>query len=436
MSSNNNETSISPLGITIWLLASMFFLYEFFLRTFVGTLAQQLLPDLHLTAASFALIGSAYYFAYAIMQLPVGMIASRFGIKNTLLFAMIVCTISALLFSHAHHFTDALIARILMGLGSSFAFICLLVISTVWFPQRHFGFLIGAAQFVGTMGPLLAAGPLAWALTKAHGDWRMLLNQIGFIGLGLTFLVFLFVKEKSTASRPTIIFLKKPESAFTLLRRLFSNPQAWFVALYSATTYCPIAFLGAFWGTSFLQSHGFTQGGAANILSIAWFGYAVSCLIIGIISDTIRRRKPILIASAAIGLIATSAITYIPTLSASIYSLLFLCIGLAASGQSIGFATIAEHVDISIKPTALGLNNAVMMMFSVIIPPVSGYLIGLSAHGHAPTFEPGDFTVGFSIMPILYLAAFIISSFFVKETFCRPQKEIIMLNTDESPASI
>ncbi|WP_230579112.1 hypothetical protein [Coxiella burnetii] len=49
-----NKSPISFLGLIIWLIAALFFLYEFFLRTFIGTVAHQIIPDLHLTPESFA----------------------------------------------------------------------------------------------------------------------------------------------------------------------------------------------------------------------------------------------------------------------------------------------------------------------------------------------------------------------------------------------
>ncbi|WP_235206122.1 MFS transporter [Coxiella burnetii] len=157
-----NKSPISFLGLIIWLIAALFFLYEFFLRTFIGTVAHQIIPDLHLTPESFALIGSAYYIAYAIMQIPVGVLADKFGVKLIMIFAVLVCAVATWLFAQSTGFGFAFFSRFLMGFGSSFAFICLLVIAVTWFPRRYFGFFAGTSQFIGTMGPLLAGGPLVF----------------------------------------------------------------------------------------------------------------------------------------------------------------------------------------------------------------------------------------------------------------------------------
>ena len=72
---------IIKLGLFIWLLAASFYLYEFFLRTFIGTIVPELTQSLHLNAEQLSIIGSAYYLTYGLMQIPVGMLIDRYGTR-------------------------------------------------------------------------------------------------------------------------------------------------------------------------------------------------------------------------------------------------------------------------------------------------------------------------------------------------------------------
>ena len=430
MRTPNEESPLSPLGLIIWGLAALFFLYEFFLRTFVGSVAHQVIPDLKLNAETFSIIGSAYYVAYGIMQVPVGVLVDKFGVKILMVFATLVCVVSTLLFAHATDFITALISRTLMGLGSSFAFVCLLVIAVIWLPKKYFGFFAGTSQFIGTMGPLLAGGPLIALMTKTHQDWRATLSEIGVFGIVLTFLIIILVKNKPRHKKKTLIFLKHQEPLKCRLKRLAKNQQAWAVAFYSGTVYVSMALLGAIWGTEYLQVRGLSQGVAASIISLAWLGYAVGCPLLGALSDMAKRRKPTLIFCSLLGLFTTAGIVYIPLHDAHwAYASLFVCLGFAASGQNVGFATIAEHSDASTKATALGLNNAVITLFSALIPPLTSYFIYLSTGVGNNHLTPESFTLAFTIMPILYIGALVISILCIKETYCKPQKEPILLQT-------
>ena len=433
MTPSNNE-KISWLGCTIWGTAALFFLYEFFLRTFVGSLAHQIIPDLHLSLESFAIIGSAYYLTYGLMQIPVGILTDKFGVKILLFCATLICSAATLWFSHAQTFWPAFFARVLMGFGSSFAFISLLTISMEWFPRKYFGFFVGAAQFIGTMGPLLAGGPLVTIMGKFGGNWRIPMSYISAVGVVLAFMVLVFVKNKGRDKTQNFIQLEKPKSTLLALQQMLKNKQVWFIAFYSGTSYGAIALLGAIWGTEYLQTRGLSQGTAAYCVSMAWVGYAVGCPLLGFLSDLTRRRKPSLIFCSALGIVVTLFIAYSAISSAWIYAGLFFFLGIGASGQNVGFAAISEQVANHARSASLGVNNAAIVSFDTFMPVVIGYLITLSAgqiHGNVSQLKPGDFAVAFSIMPILYLLGLIIAIFFIKETYCKSQKETLILSTSQ-----
>ncbi|MCH9770400.1 MAG: MFS transporter [Gammaproteobacteria bacterium] len=423
------KSAVSLLGLIVWGLAALFFLYEFFLRTFIGSVAHQVIPDLKLNAETFAILGSAYYVAYGLMQIPVGILADKFGVKKIMIFASLVCAAATFLFAHSQGFTTALLSRLLMGFGSSFAFVCLLVIAVTWFPRKYFGFFAGSSQFIGTMGPLLAGGPLIAMMTAYHESWRNALSGIAGFGVVLAILIFLIVKNKPRDSEQPLIFLKQDTPLKISHLRLIKNKQAWFVAFYSATVYVSIALLGAIWGTEYLQTRGLPQATAADMVSLAWLGYAIACPLLGALSDIAKRRKPTLVFCSFVGLVATSCIVYLPLGDHEwMYGLLFFSLGIAASGQNIGFATISEHVDLSSRATALGLNNGMITMFGAVIPPLTSYFIYLSAKGNTAHLAPNNFILGFSLMPILYFISLFIVFFGIRETFCKPQKEAIKLS--------
>ncbi len=95
------KSPILFIGLIIWLLAPVFFIYEFFLRTFIWIVAPKIILDLHLSLESFALISSAYYIDYAIIQIQVRILANKFRVKLIIIFSALIYAGSALLFSHA-----------------------------------------------------------------------------------------------------------------------------------------------------------------------------------------------------------------------------------------------------------------------------------------------------------------------------------------------
>lgn len=81
------ENKINLKGLLVWLICALFFMYEFLLRTVVGTFQVQLMNDLNLTPMTFSLLSTTGYLAiYGVMQIPVGIIAARFGLKKDIIY--------------------------------------------------------------------------------------------------------------------------------------------------------------------------------------------------------------------------------------------------------------------------------------------------------------------------------------------------------------
>ena len=422
--SKSTQKKIQLAGIIVWLCSLIFYLYEFFLRTFVGTVAQNIISNLQLTSELFAVMSAAYYITYSMMQLPVGYLTDRFGAKKTIITAMLLCAASLLLFAFSHHFVSALIARFLMGLGSSFGFVSLLIVITNWFPPHMYPTFIGISQFIGTLGPLLAAGPLVTILKATGLGWRALLLRISYVGIIFAALMLFLFRTKRRDVQSDMVVIESPKGILHQLKRLFTNKQAWMITFYSALSYEAVDFLGAMWGTYYLQSRGLSQSLAGYAISSAWLGFAIGCPVITMISDRFKRRKPFLIGCSFVGLTMTTLVTYFQLPATWIYFVFFFGIGLAASALNLGIVVIIEHVEISIKSLALGFNNGLVILFGAIVPVGTSFLVHLPKEG-APT--PSNFIAGFSVLPLMYLVALLLSIFFIEETFCRPKKSFVVV---------
>ena len=100
-----NENKISIKGLLIWFICVLFFLYEYLLRTVIGTFQNPITQDLKLSSYQFSLLSSsAFLFVYGFMQIAIGPLLMHFGIKKTMLFAALVCTVSTLGVSFSNHY--------------------------------------------------------------------------------------------------------------------------------------------------------------------------------------------------------------------------------------------------------------------------------------------------------------------------------------------
>lgn len=402
-------------GFVVLFICVLFFLYEFFLRTVLGTYQSPIMIDLKLTSFQFSLLSTTLFFVtYGAMQIPVGIIVDNIGLKKALIIGASTCTIAAIGFGYCSDFTFAVIYRILMGFGAAFGFICVLIAIYDWMPNRYNALFIGISLFIGTLGPILGAGPLDSLSQSNDINWRFVFLVLGGIGLALVILIILFV-ENNQQKFSKYIILKKPERISVSFKRLFARAQPWYIAAYSATIYFTLEYLSENEGRIFLSLKGYTLTYASYLISVAWAGYAIGSPLLGFLSGLYQRRKIIMVISAFISIISVWTIIY--SLNTYLLFIAFFLLGVSTAAATISFATIAEQFKKQFVAIGFGLNNTVIMIFSAGNAPFMGWLLDHIKKDAHPNL--GEYMMVFSILLIISILAFAISFFLLQETYCK-----------------
>ncbi|MBA3537234.1 MAG: MFS transporter [Tatlockia sp.] len=418
-----NTTSIK--GFLVWFVCVLFYLYEFLLRTLLGTFQQPIMQDLEINSFNFALLSStAYLFIYGLMQIPVGAAIGRFGLKKALFFASMVCVIATLGFSYSTNFSSALFFRSLMGLGSAFGFICVLFAVYDWMPYKNIALFIGLSQLLGTLGPMAAGGPLSALANNSTMTWRTIFFDLSLIGCVVAVLIVLVV-EKNKQLESSFIILKKSLPLKKEILGMLRDKQVWFIAIYCAFLYFGLEYLSENECKNLLIAKGFTSTFSSYMITIAWLGFAFGSPIGGYLSDKIKRRKPILYFSAISTLLSVTAILYLP-LSELQTSFVFLTFGLGVGSASVGIAIMGEQFKSDKISTGLGINNAISILFVSLLAP--GISLLLSKVAYEVPYTLSDFQQAFPILILLPFLALLIVMFYIKETYGKSSKESIILN--------
>jgi MFS family permease len=418
---------VSFYAVFVWFLGILFFLYEFFIRVLPATVSEEIIRDLSMKPSEFAIFGALYYVPYSIMQIPVGIIYDRYGVRLFLTIACAVCATGVLIFAYSEHFMGGAFGRLLMGFGSSFGFISLLILALNWFPHKYFAFLAGLGQMIGAVGPLLAGAPIAYLMLAVNNDWQLIFYYVGFFGVILSCLIAFFVRNKPKTVEGELVYIEKTSPLLGLLKKLVKIPQMWPVMIYTGTVYVCLPIIGAYWGTLYLQARGFDTPKAALIVSMIWVGLATGSPIIGKFSDRYSRRKPFLIGAALFGSLITYLIVYLPTQNEYILIALFTSLGFAAGGQSLSFALISDVIPLELRATAIGASNSFAMMLASTIPVLVSWCIQYKM-GDRIEYIQSDFQLGLTVMPIMFFIAFVIALFWIRESFCRQQDMVHYLN--------
>ena len=140
-------------------LAALAFAYllSMFYRTAIAVIARMVAADLNLDQAQLGALASAWFIAFAAMQIPVGVLLDRYGPRRTVSGLMGIAVVGAIVFATATTETAAIAGQALIGIGCSPIFMGSLHAVSHWFARERFASLSSLVLAFATVGVLLSA---------------------------------------------------------------------------------------------------------------------------------------------------------------------------------------------------------------------------------------------------------------------------------------
>jgi len=369
----------------------------FFIRTSPNTLQAVLQNDLHLGYADLGLLSATFYYSYGIFQL-VGAIASRYiGLHRCFLIYLIVLLIGLLMFSYTQTFEQALLSRILMGLGSSLTFIYTLSLARIVFPQKDFPLYVGITNFIGMIGAICAQTPLELLIASYH--WQTIFFGLFCLISALTPWLYrhqkYFENSNNACSSHTLL-----KNDWKELKANYTQLIFWIIIAFSMIS--PLLAIPEMWGSLFLETtYHYDSLSASFILSLFFIGVACGSLCHGALSRTIAIDKIILrlLLIEGIGLI----LFITPTLySVTLMSLCAFIIGFCASGMLLFFSLIETKYHGN--ALSIPVFNMSIMIGSSVFQPAIGWALEFLA----PTMGLNQALItSFTGLPVLIFSVFI-----------------------------
>lgn len=192
-----NTIDFSQRSVTramfVWGLAAIFYFYELMLLVSPSVMTDDLTASFDTSAEQLGSLAAYYYYAYALMQIPVGLLMDRFGPRRLLTLACLFCTVGCIVFANAQYLHIAELGRFVMGIGGSFAVVGCLKLASIWFPANRFALLTGIMVAVGMMGGVFGQAPVA-KLVMSIG-WRDTILLGAGLGAILSIIIWFVVSD-------------------------------------------------------------------------------------------------------------------------------------------------------------------------------------------------------------------------------------------------
>tara|TARA_B100000212_G_scaffold123055_1_gene92286 strand:+ start:1282 stop:2487 length:1206 start_codon:yes stop_codon:yes gene_type:complete len=394
-----------------WFFCALFFFYAFILRVAPAVMVDDLMKEFSVGAAILGYLSATYLYIYAALQIPLGLVVDKYGLRGVVAGACALCGVGSIIFSLADSVYLAYLGRGLVGAGAAFSFVGALNMAARWFPSR-FAVLGGWAQMMGSAGGFVGQAPLSLAV--AIFGWRSCSLSLGIAGLFLAVLLLFTVrdpKEDQTSGDNFSIWLG--------LKNVCANTQTWLATLVAAGLTGALLAFGGLWGVPyFMEARAIDKPDAANFISIIFVGWAIGAPFFGWFSDRIGRRRILLLWGTFGAALTTGTTILVPTLFTTLVIVVLFLQGFFSASMILGFALAKDNNPSGSSGVALGLINTFVIGSGAILQPLVGVLLDYRWTGEmfdgVRVFNLVDFQVSMLILPFVCLISFA-SAFYIRE---------------------
>jgi sugar phosphate permease len=396
--------------------ASVLFTYFLIVsqRTAPGLISDQLMKDFNISASTIGLLASIQFFAYAGLQIPVGILSDRYGPNFFLVIGTLLAGLGTLIYSFATNEVVFLLARLLVGTGDAAIWVNLVLILSQWFKVREFVGLLGVAGMSGSFGFLLATVPFSLWITAS--GWRTPFFTSGIVlVLSGVLLYFVLVKKPKTISwnQTSSKKPKKPrEKTLVILRRIFSNRQAWaafFCHFGTVGTY--VGFIGS-WAVPYgMHVYGLSRSDSSQLIMMGLIGAIIGAPLTSWISSRIDSiKRPYLVIHIIVFLSWASILIFNGKPPILLLTIIFFIIGFGNGGSALTFAIVRKFFDIKEVGVVSGFANMGGFLSAVLLPSIFGKVLD---HFHTSATSVG-YHYGF-IIPVIFSLLGLLGGLFIVE---------------------
>ncbi|MFB6172031.1 MAG: MFS transporter [Haloarculaceae archaeon] len=355
-------------------------------RLSTAVLADQLLTAFDISATGLGTLHAAFFYIYAVMQLPAGVLADRWGSRGTVVAGTAVMSVGGLAFGLADSYLAAFAGRTLVGLGGSVLFVAILRFCANWFQPSEFARMSGLTMAVAGFGGILATTPLAVVVGTA--GWRPTMIGLGAFGVLLALLALALVRDSPAAAGLDAIE-GVPAPGTPSLRQIGRNAlvvlqerETWLVGVMMFFgTGVNITVFGL-WGVPYVvQTYGVSVARASVYTLVGSAGLLVGPPALGALSDRLGARTPVMVAGQVVFVASFATLALVGAPPLPVVGLVFFLAGSLAGTFALGYTVVKERHAGEASGVSTGTVNTMAFVGAAVFPTVMGAILDVYATG-------------------------------------------------------
>ncbi len=393
---------ITPIARTLRVFAPFaagyFFSYLF--RTINGPLSDRLLAEFGWNARTLGLLTSAYFLTFAAFQLPLGTLVDRFGPRRVQGALSLVAACGALLFGLGDSLAALIIARAMIGLGTSGALMAGLKALNIWVPKSRLAAMNGLYVMWGGLGAMASTYPVDW-LTDAVG-WRGTFLTLAIASVLVALAVYSIVPDKPSNAAP-----EPWQATAARLWEIYRTASFWRLAPISAAVIGTAFATHGLWAARWMADvDGVAPPEVTSALLAMGAGLAAGAAALGMLANWLRARGvplPTLFTGAcALFLLIQSVI--IANIGVPAW-LIWPCFAVFGSMTVLSYSMLADLFEPDMIGRANSALNVLHLGMAFVIQSAIGIVAGLWPSDVTGRYPSIAYQAGFAVPVILQMLA-------------------------------
>lgn len=364
-----NKESLNKAFIVAWILGCLFYLLEYAVRSSPAVMLVELSEHFKIKNLRLASVLGTYYYTYAITSLIAGIALDRFGGKYAIAVGCLVLGAGCLIFS-IQDVAAGDVGRLMQGAGSAFAFTGCVYLAAHGFQAKYIATAIGFTQCMGMLGGSggqFIIGPLIHSGLGIKEFWIVMGLMCGVIG------VLLFIVTPKDIQKSANNF--NAPSILSPYKIVFTNPQSYLSGIISGLLFAPTTIFAMTWGVAFFQQdRNISYPDAVLICAMVPMGWVIGCPLLGWISDSLGKRKTVLLVAVLIMFLIYAQLLFFPGIMPQALSMLIF--GIASGAAMIPYSIIKEANPDQVKGSATGAQNFITFSITAMLAPLFAGMFG------------------------------------------------------------
>ncbi len=349
---------------TIWMIASIFYAYQYILRVMPSIMLNDILQQFDLDAAVFGQFSGVYYIGYSLVHLPIGILLDRYGPRKVMTACILLSVGGLLPLLFADYWVYPIIGRLLVGVGSSAAILGVFKIVRMAFNEARFSRMLSLSVTVGLVGAIYGGGPVGY-MREIFG-YQAVIQVFALVGVALAFATYWIVPEMKEDPAGSVI---------SNIRLVLNNKRVIGSCLCAGLMVGPLEGFADVWGTAFLkQAYGFQGTLAASLPSMIFIGMCFGAPVLSLVAEKINNYLATIVGAGALMAISFFCIlTW--QLPPTVLSALFVLIGICCAYQILAIYKASTYVKEHVAGLATAVANMIIMIFGYAFHTTMGNVV-------------------------------------------------------------